>query len=40
MVSVERDSTGPETLDRGNRDFVDEGESVIIEPEDGDGRGM
>jgi hypothetical protein len=40
MTSTELDSAGPEALERGKRDFVDEGEGVAVEPEDMDDRGM
>lgn len=40
MASAGFDSAGPEVLGRGKRDFVDEGESVVVELEDRDGRGI
>ena len=40
MTSAELDSAGPDAFERGRRDFVDEGEGVGVEPDDGDGRGM
>ena len=39
MTSAELNSAEPEVLERGKRDCVDEGESVV-EPEDMDGLGM
>ena len=38
VMSGELDSAGPEALEREKRDFVDEGESVVVELDDG--RGM
>jgi len=35
--SVEPDPAGPEALGRGKREFVDEGEIVVVELEDRDG---
>ena len=40
IASVELDSTGLEALVRATRDLVEEGESVVAEFEDRDGRGM
>ena len=39
-TSTELNSVGPEALVRATRDLVDEGESVVTELEDRDGRGM
>jgi hypothetical protein len=40
MTSTELDSGCPGALERGKRDFVDEGERVAVELEERDDRGM